>query len=110
MLKTKFSSVLHRKTHFKTAFTSFFLNHFIHFISNALYFEGTPENAIKTHEHSISNIAVQMCSTENFVYNPQWKTVDILLLLNLLQKREIVCFQIAGGLEDDREGVAIEIF
>merc|ERR1712178_191214 len=71
------------------------------------YFESNVENSIKNHEQNISNIAVQICDTENFVYRPDWKTIDILLLLNLLNKREVVCFQIAGNLEEDKESVAI---
>merc|ERR1712178_16479 len=66
------------------------------------YFESNVENSIKYHEQNISNIAVQICDTENFVYRPDWKTIDILLLLNLLNKQEVVCFQIAGNLEEDK--------
>jgi len=71
------------------------------------WYEQNVEMAIKEHEKNISEIAVQMCSTENFRYNSEWKTIDILLLLSLLHKREMVCFRVANGFSVDRDVVGI---
>ena len=46
------------------------------------YYEQSIENALKQHEKGVSDISVQMCSTENFRYHPEWKTIDLLLQKN----------------------------
>jgi len=71
------------------------------------YFTGSLERSIKKHERNVSRIAVNLCKTDNFHYDPSLKTVDILLLLNILLDKEIVCFEIARGCEEVGDAVAI---
>lgn len=71
------------------------------------HFESDIEAATKLHEQAISRIAVSICSTENFNYNPELRVIDVLLLLNLIHKHSVACFQVADGLPEDGDAVGI---
>lgn len=71
------------------------------------YFTNNLNRAMKRHERNISKIAVNLCKIENFNYDNSLRTIDILLLLNILLNKNIVCFEIARNLEEVGDAVAI---